>query len=489
MIICPNCSRENEDHYKFCLGCGTEISRSDALPDVPPVATALPQVVPQIVPKAMPEAVPQAVPKAMPEAMPQQAVPEAVAVPARATPLPVATALPAATPAPPPALLPAASTPPPSLLPASASDAAPPTMDEDSLAGDEPMPDDLFSHGSMDAPPRSAPPERVESDLAFEGTVDAESLKEAPPVEPTRVARVVRVDDTRGEPPTERVPEPFASADSTSVSVDPAFDELHASMVSAVREAAGRRCRACGNAVPAGFKFCGVCGSRFELATPSVAPSARVRLTLVHPDGSEGESFELPAGECTVGRAQGLPLFVDDPFLAPRHATFHNGPGRVTVRDEGSLNGVFIRLRAEVELVHRDLFRVGQQLLRFEDLRHVRPVVPAATDGTLAFGSPTRGAWGRLTSLVAVDTPAQAWTLAGPQTLIGRERGEIRFPGDGFVSGSHCVISTRQGRYFLADQGSTNGTYLRLKGEQAITDDDLLLLGQQLFRVTSSPAD
>ena len=27
MIICENCGRENEDEYKFCLGCGT------ALPD------------------------------------------------------------------------------------------------------------------------------------------------------------------------------------------------------------------------------------------------------------------------------------------------------------------------------------------------------------------------------------------------------------------------------------------------------------------------
>ncbi|MEZ4468188.1 MAG: FHA domain-containing protein [bacterium] len=284
------------------------------------------------------------------------------------------------------------------------------------------------------------------------------------------------------------MPEPFAQAESTSISGDPAFDDLHASMVSVAREAAGRRCRACNTVVPAGFKFCGVCGSRYDVATPAVNPSARVQLILVHPDGTEGESFDLPTGECTIGRGQGLPLFADDPFLAPRHATFHHGAGRLTVRDEGSLNGVFVRLRAEVELVHRDLFRVGQQLLRFEDLRHVRALVPAATDGTLTFGSPTRGAWGRLSSLVAVDTPAQAWTLAGGQVLIGRERGDIRFPGDGFVSGSHCMISTRQGRYFLADQGSTNGTYLRLKGEQAISDDDLLLLGQQLFRVSSAPA-
>lgn len=31
MIICPKCTKENQDHYKFCLGCGAELPR-DAAP-------------------------------------------------------------------------------------------------------------------------------------------------------------------------------------------------------------------------------------------------------------------------------------------------------------------------------------------------------------------------------------------------------------------------------------------------------------------------
>ena len=27
MIVCAKCSKENQDHYKFCLGCGAELSR------------------------------------------------------------------------------------------------------------------------------------------------------------------------------------------------------------------------------------------------------------------------------------------------------------------------------------------------------------------------------------------------------------------------------------------------------------------------------
>ena len=31
MITCPKCSKDNQDHYKFCLGCGAELPR-DAAP-------------------------------------------------------------------------------------------------------------------------------------------------------------------------------------------------------------------------------------------------------------------------------------------------------------------------------------------------------------------------------------------------------------------------------------------------------------------------
>src|SRR5262245_43737454 len=31
VITCPKCSKENQDHYKFCLGCGAELPR-DASP-------------------------------------------------------------------------------------------------------------------------------------------------------------------------------------------------------------------------------------------------------------------------------------------------------------------------------------------------------------------------------------------------------------------------------------------------------------------------
>ncbi len=253
-----------------------------------------------------------------------------------------------------------------------------------------------------------------------------------------------------------------------------------------------RLCGSCGAMVPDGFKFCGVCGTRYEpdraapeVSVPQVhdAPTSAARLVLIHPDGSEGTRFPLSSGETTVGRSHPASLFAEDPFLSPRHATFYFVRGQLFVRDETSLNGVFLRIKAEVELFHWDMLRIGQQLLRFEEMSQVRPVMPGAGDGTTVMGSPVRGAWGRLATAVAIDTTAGVWVLRKPEEFIGRERGDILFNEDGFVSGAHAKVSTREGRYFLSDLDSTNGTYLRIKGEGIVARGDLLLLGQQLFKV------
>ncbi|HIE69351.1 MAG TPA: FHA domain-containing protein, partial [Planctomycetes bacterium] len=54
------------------------------------------------------------------------------------------------------------------------------------------------------------------------------------------------------------------------------------------------------------------------------------------------------AGETTVGRSHDAALFAEDPFLSPNHATFFFVKNQLFVRDEGSLNGVFIRIKADL---------------------------------------------------------------------------------------------------------------------------------------------
>ena len=68
-------------------------------------------------------------------------------------------------------------------------------------------------------------------------------------------------------------------------------------------------------------------------------------------------------------------------------------------------------------------------------------------------------------------------------THLGRERGDILFPDDGYVSGLHARLHHEGGRVFLTDVGSSNGTFIRVSGAASVASGGMILLGQQLFRV------
>ena len=64
-------------------------------------------------------------------------------------------------------------------------------------------------------------------------------------------------------------------------------------------------------------------------------------------------------------------------------------------------------------------------------------------DGTEIMGTPNPGFWGRLSVIVGRDVDGSAFPLFGDAIVLGRERGDILFPEDGYVSGTHARISLR----------------------------------------------
>ena len=254
---------------------------------------------------------------------------------------------------------------------------------------------------------------------------------------------------------------------------------------------AGLTCQACGAEVSPGYKFCGACGAPIVLdsaSEPSPQTAVSVgHLVQIHPDGSEGEHVDLGDGNIVVGRDSNLGILANDPFLSSLHARFEYEDGWLTVHDLDSYNGVFIRLRDELTLVHGDLFRIGRQLLRYEDMRGARAGKKATADDTRALGSPRAGIWGRLVQVLDPQVELEKWVLRTPEVYLGRERGTISFPTDVFVSGTHCRLKRSEHGAILADLGSTNGTYYRLRQPTAVADGDFVLIGQQLFRVAMTP--
>ncbi len=251
-----------------------------------------------------------------------------------------------------------------------------------------------------------------------------------------------------------------------------------------------RRCPSCASDVPPTFRFCGTCGFRMdEVSAPNVVPTAptappvapaaaRLSMTLIRPDGTEGGTHQLHPGENQLGRSFG-PVFENDGYLSPIHAMLDIRGVTGTVRDLDSLNGVFVKMTAEEELDPGQIIRIGQELLRFELIG-----VPEPTpDGTELMGSPNPGFWGKLTVIIGREVTGAAFPLLGDSVTLGRERGEINFPDDGYVSGLHARITLRDGRVYLQDLGSSNGSFMKVNGERAIGHDSYVLLGQQLFRL------
>ena len=66
---------------------------------------------------------------------------------------------------------------------------------------------------------------------------------------------------------------------------------------------------------------------------------------------------------------------------------------------------------------------------------------------------------------------------------IGREGGDLNFPGDLYMSGAHCRIEDNGGRLTLTDMNSRNGTYVRLRAERELGHGDYLFVGRKLLRV------
>jgi pSer/pThr/pTyr-binding forkhead associated (FHA) protein len=254
-------------------------------------------------------------------------------------------------------------------------------------------------------------------------------------------------------------------------------------------------CESCMTPVPSGHKFCVRCGAPIpdyilNLATKffsDVQDPSKARLILIRgPEDLEGLSYHLKAEQHLVGhggppdRAAALD-FADDPFVSPRHANFFYRDGKLVVRDEGSLNGTFFRVRGSVELSAGDMFLAGEQLFRLDPTPKASD--GADTDGTFFYSSPKYPSAFRLNQILEGGAIGMTVCARGSSLQIGREDGDLNFPGDVYMSAKHCSIEEKDGKFHLTDRDSRNGTYWRLKSERTLVHGDFLFIGRKLLRV------
>jgi pSer/pThr/pTyr-binding forkhead associated (FHA) protein len=201
----------------------------------------------------------------------------------------------------------------------------------------------------------------------------------------------------------------------------------------------------------------------------------------------DGVTYVLSSSEHIAGRLEGAILFPEDPLLSPRHCNFVYKEGRLTVRDEGSANGVFLRIIKPITVPPGTMFLVGEQLLRVDATPNETVPVPDG-EGTYFYGSPKRPSRLSLTQLLVGGHSGMIFRARNDSLSIGREGNDVNFPDDPFISGRHATITAVDGpggtqQFQLADLNSKNGTFVRIGDEAPLFHGDYVFLGQQLLRV------
>ncbi|MGK3991522.1 FHA domain-containing protein [Sorangium sp. So ce136] len=210
------------------------------------------------------------------------------------------------------------------------------------------------------------------------------------------------------------------------------------------------------------------------------------KLIVIVEDGTEGKSFPLTGTQIDIGRSEGDILLEDDLYVSPRHARIIPQSGSWVLRDLGSVNRIYLRIRKTHALRDGDLLLLGLEVLQFQTVSDgERGLGHAIQHGTLLFGSPAIHRRARLCQKTVEGVTRDVYHLYRDETVIGRETGDIVFTADPFLSRRHAAIrrNPATGEFTLTDLESSNGTYVAIREDVSLVDRDFVRIGQHLFRV------
>lgn len=218
---------------------------------------------------------------------------------------------------------------------------------------------------------------------------------------------------------------------------------------------------------------------------PASGGAPQAHLAVISQDGSTGQTYWIERGSVDIGREEGDIRLLGDRYVSPRHARIFARGSAFFLRDLDSVNGVFLRVRESEPLRDADLVLLGSEVLRFEVLSGAEEGFGAAHDrGTEIYGSPARPRYACLAERTVEGVDRNIFYISTNETVIGREFGDIVFTTDSFMSRRHAAIQRdpAAGTFTVRDLGSSNGTYLAIRGEVELREGDHLRVGQHLFR-------
>ena len=238
-----------------------------------------------------------------------------------------------------------------------------------------------------------------------------------------------------------------------------------------------------------------------QLAQPSPAPrepslSSRANaaqhdyldLTLIRSPDLDSVRFVV-RNQSAIGREEGHLIFRDDPYISPLHAILFYHEGELYIRDEGSLNGIYVRITEPTPLTPGETFIAGEQVFTLQNnvsaLNH--PIIEqlSQTSETQFFAnSPRIQSQLFLSQRLEGGKVGAIYPFIESSITIGRQGCDINAPLDRFMSSKHCHVGLMMNQEVtLTDTGSKNGTYVKIHGERKLSVGDYILIGKQLLQV------
>lgn len=82
-----------------------------------------------------------------------------------------------------------------------------------------------------------------------------------------------------------------------------------------------------------------------------------------------------------------------------------------------------------------------------------------------------------------LSTGANVTLMSGRAVLIGASSDADLVLKDSYASRKHASVTMRNGKLFLTDEGSTNGTFLQVRGARELRPGDLVIIGNTMIEV------
>lgn len=215
---------------------------------------------------------------------------------------------------------------------------------------------------------------------------------------------------------------------------------------------------------------------------PSTGHTPRVHFQLnVTRSLAGGPAVYAPRGTEAIIGTSGSIMLPGESFCHAREAAIRFRDDRLWLHDFEAGNGVFLRIRAPVELGLGDEFIVGDQLLRID--RNPTPQDGPDAGPTYFYSSPKWASAFRVVQIFEGGAQGACVLARGTTLQIGSSSGDFVFPSDPLVSDQHCLIEEQAGSILLTDLGSRTGVFVRIKGEQELIAGDEILVGRTRLTV------